>query len=75
MEVDVVQEIMNGDGRRNLIQREGRQQEPVTYERIMATHRDTLAELNISLCRECFIPIKKEGNGIMEYCEDCVPAR
>ena len=43
---------------------------PLTYEDIMDRHRDRLIDLNISLCRECFIPIKRES----EYCEDCIPA-
>ena len=47
---------------------------PASYEQIMNTHRDTLANLNISLCRECFMPIKKENNTTTEYCEDCIPA-
>jgi hypothetical protein len=40
---------------------------PLTYEDIMDRHKDRLIDLNISLCRECFIPIKIER----EYCEDC----
>lgn len=73
IEVDVAQELMDNDRRRNLPQRE---ELPVTYEQIMATHRDTLANLNISLCRECFMPIKKEDNPEeAEYCKDCIPAR
>ena len=66
MELNVAEELMNGDRRRN---RQQPNNSPVTYEQIMATHRDTLAELNISLCRECLIPVKKEN----EYCEDCIP--
>src|ERR1043165_365949 len=54
MEDDVAQEFINGDRGRNLPQRE----RPVTYEQIMVTHRDTLANLNIFLCRECFYPLK-----------------
>ena len=71
IEVDVAQELMNGNRRRNLPQVE---RHPVTYEQIMAVHRDTLANLNISLCRECFMPIKKEDNANIEYCENCTPA-
>ena len=63
MEDDVAQEFINGDRERNLPQRE----RPVTYEQIMVTHRNTLANLNISLCRECFYPIKPDD----EYCDDC----
>ena len=40
---------------------------PLTYEDIMDRHRDRLIDLNISLCRKCFIPIEREK----EYCEDC----
>ena len=43
-----------------------------SYEQIMNRHRETLANLNITLCRNCLIPIKKEDN-ITEYCEDCIP--
>lgn len=43
---------------------------PMTYERIMDTHGDILRDLNISLCRECFIPIKPDEG---EYCKDCAP--
>ena len=46
---------------------------PPTYEEIMDRHRDRLTDLNISLCRECFIPIKKENNTTTEYCEGCIP--
>ena len=70
MEDNVAQEFITGNRRRNLPQVERR---PVTYERIMAVHRDTLANLNISLCRECFMPIKKEDNANIEYCENCTP--
>ena len=42
---------------------------PPTYEKIMDRHRDQLIDLNVSLCRECFIPIRMES----EYCEDCTP--
>jgi len=41
---------------------------PTTYEQIMATHRDTLANLNITLCKECFHPIKLEDG---DHCESC----
>jgi len=39
-----------------------------TYEEIMVAHRDKLAILNITLCRECFHPIKLEEG---EYCDSC----
>ena len=41
-----------------------------TYEEIMVAHRDRLAILNITLCRECFHPIKLEEG---EYCDSCRP--
>ena len=41
-----------------------------TYEEIMVAHRDKLAILNITLCRECFHPIKLEEG---EYCDSCRP--
>ena len=67
MEDDIVQEFINGDRGRNLLQRE----RPVTYEDIMDRHRNTFAELNITLCKNCLIPIKKENDTTTEYCEDC----
>ena len=67
IEVDVAERLMNNDRRRHVSQREER---PVTYKQIMATHRDTLANLNITLCRECFHPIKIEEG---EYCDSCKP--
>ena len=42
---------------------------PLTYEQLMNRHRDRLTKLNISLCRECFIPIGKEEG---EHCNECV---
>ena len=42
---------------------------PASYEQIMNRHRDTLANLNITLCRNCLIPIKTEEG---EYCNECV---
>ena len=46
-------------------------QDPLpTYERIMAIHREKLANLNITLCRECFIAINLEQG---EYCDECIP--
>ena len=41
-----------------------------TYEEMMLAHRDTLANLNITLCRECLYPIKLEEG---EYCDRCRP--
>lgn len=77
IEVDVAQELMDTDRRRHINQREvgnSRQTQPshspITYEQIMAIHRDTLTNLNISLCRECFHPIKMEEG---EYCDSCRP--
>ncbi|RGB31262.1 hypothetical protein C1646_764254 [Rhizophagus diaphanus] len=43
-----------------------------TYEEIMVAHRDKLAILNITLCRECFHPIKLEGG---EYCDSLLAER
>ena len=45
------------------------QNSPLSYEQIMDKYRDRLVDLNISLCRECFIPIKIEDG--IEYCNDC----
>ena len=42
-----------------------------TVDQLLDRHRDRLAELNISLCKECLYPIKA-GEG--EYCKDCTPA-
>ncbi|PKY57673.1 hypothetical protein RhiirA4_478891 [Rhizophagus irregularis] len=39
-----------------------------TYEEIMLAHRDTLAILNITLCKECLLPIKIDER---EYCNSC----
>ena len=47
---------------------------PVSYEQIMDAHRDTLANLNITLCKTCLIPIKLEDEE-HEYCNDCIPDR
>jgi len=41
-----------------------------THERIMAIHGEKLANLNITLCRECFIAINLEQG---EYCDECIP--
>ena len=41
---------------------------PTTYEELMAMHGETLANLNIGVCRECFYPLKLEEG---EYCHDC----
>jgi hypothetical protein len=42
---------------------------PMTYEQLMDKHRNSLIELNITLCRECLHPIKIEEG---EYCEQCI---
>jgi len=44
----------------------------ISYERIMNRHRDTLNNLNITLCKECFLPIKIE-DAIGDYCNECRP--
>jgi hypothetical protein len=36
----------------------------------MVAHRDALANLNITLCKECLHPIKLEEGG---YCDNCRP--
>ncbi|EXX65126.1 hypothetical protein RirG_136240 [Rhizophagus irregularis DAOM 197198w] len=40
------------------------------FEEIMVRHRDALAKLNISLCKECLLPIKLE-EGV--YCDSYWP--
>ena len=40
------------------------------YEQLMSRYGAHLIELNITLCRECFHPIKIEEG---EYCEQCRP--
>jgi len=46
-------------------------QDPLpTHERIMDIHGEKLANLNITLCRECFIAINLEQG---EYCDECIP--
>ena len=52
---------------------------PPSYEQIMETHRDRLVELNITLCKNCFIPIKLEerptaNDQDQEYCNECTPS-
>jgi len=42
----------------------------ITYENIMLAHKDALENLNITLCRECFHPIKADEG---EYCDSCQP--
>ena len=76
----MIQEFINHNRRRNLPQREERlamvqQHQPVTYEDIMDRHGNTLAELNITLCKNCLIPIKKENDTTTKYCEDCISIR
>ena len=39
-----------------------------TYEEIMDVYGDTLTNLNITLCKECLLPIKIEEG---EYCNSC----
>ena len=68
----MVQDLRNEIARR---QRYVNANRPPTYEEIMDRHRDTLANLNITLCKNCLIPIKKENDITIEYCEDCIPAR
>ena len=46
------------------------QNNPTTYEEIMAIHRESLMNLNITLCRECLCAIKIEEG---EYCEEHKP--
>ena len=41
-----------------------------TEKQIINVHRDALANLNITLCRECFLPIKMDEG---EYCDSCRP--
>jgi hypothetical protein len=41
-----------------------------TYENLMAIHGERLANLNITLCRECFIAIKIEEG---EFCNEHKP--
>ncbi len=41
-----------------------------TYEKIMVIYREAFANLNITLCRECFHLIKMEEE---EYCDNCQP--
>ena len=47
------------------------QSRPISYEQIMAEYGDRLADLNISLCRKCFIPIASEEGG--DHCNECLP--
>jgi hypothetical protein len=42
----------------------------ITYENILLAHKDALENLNITLCRECFHPIKADEG---EYCDSCQP--
>ncbi|PKY61155.1 hypothetical protein RhiirA4_485748 [Rhizophagus irregularis] len=56
----MVQELGNQIAQENL-------NRPLTYEQLMNRHRDQLTKLNISLCRECFIPIGKEEG---EHCNE-----
>jgi hypothetical protein len=47
-----------------------RRSNPTTYEELMDIHGEGLANLNISLCRECLYPLKPEEG---DYCNDCKP--
>ena len=40
------------------------------FKELMVTHRDALAKLNITFCREYFHSIKLEEG---EYCDSCQP--
>ena len=64
--IAMVQDLGNEIARRR---RNDNANRPPTYKKIMDRHRDRLTNLNVSLCRECFIPIKMES----KYCEDCSP--
>ena len=55
--------------RQPLAQRTTRQ-EPANFEDIMAVHGERLANLNVTLCRECLYAIKPEDG---DYCNDCRP--
>jgi len=46
-----------------------RQQRSMAYEQIMATHGNRLADLNVSLCRKCLIPIGREEG---DHCNGCL---
>jgi hypothetical protein len=39
-----------------------------SYEQIMAIHGNRLADLNVSLCRKCLIPIGREEG---DHCSEC----
>ncbi|GES99913.1 hypothetical protein GLOIN_2v1878227 [Rhizophagus clarus] len=58
-----VQELGNQIAQENLFH-------SLTYEQLINRYHNRLTKLNISLCRECFIPIGKEEG---EYCNECVP--
>jgi hypothetical protein len=47
---------------------------PLSYEQIIETHRPKLIELNITLCKNCLIPIKLEERPEHQYCNDCMPS-
>ena len=65
--IAMVQELGNQIAQR----RQENLNQPPTYEQLMDRHRDRLIDLNISLCRECFIPIeRKDGK---EHCNECLP--
>ena len=56
-----------------IMERRGIPQNPVNYEGLMAVHGETLANLNITLCRECFYPLKRTETEEGGYCNDCRP--
>ena len=67
--------IINNINRRQNVasqnQANDHQSRPISYEQIMAEHGDRLANLNISLCRKCFIPIASEEG--RDHCNECLP--
>lgn len=60
----------NNNETRNILHQRNQQQIPLNYDNIMIRYKDNLDNINISLCRECFIPIEKEEG---EHCTDCKP--
>ena len=49
----------------------GRDTPPLSYEQLMDRHGDRLAELNITLCKECFYPMKVGERENQNICESC----
>jgi hypothetical protein len=69
-EVDETLAMIQNVGQ-EIAQRRNAQNLPLpNYENIMAVHGERLANLNITLCRECLYAIKPEDG---EYCNDCRP--